>query len=64
MGVKISPKLFDVLQKIIVAYMDEIKRLEGEIREIVVTTAGVSMDEFRKTFIGNETQLELSLIHI
>ena len=58
MGVKISPKLFDVLQKIIVAYMDEIKRLEGEIREIVVTTAGVSMDEFRKTFIGNETQLE------
>ena len=57
MSVKISPKLFDVLQKIIIAYMDEIKRLEGEIREIVVTTAGVPMDEFRKTFIGNETQL-------
>jgi len=57
MGVKISPKLFDILQKIIIAYMDEIKRLEGEIREIVVTTAGVPMDEFRKTFIGNETQL-------
>jgi len=36
MGVKISPKLFDILQKIIIAYMDEIKRLEGEIREIVV----------------------------
>ena len=57
LGVKISPKLFDILQKIIIAYMDEIKRLEGEIREIVVETAGVPMDEFRKTFIGNETKL-------
>ena len=57
MGVKISPKLFDILQKIIIAYMDEVKRLEGEIREIVVETAGVPMDEFRKTFIGNETKL-------
>ena len=57
MSVKISPKLFDILQKIIIAYMDEIKRLEGEIREIVVETAGVPMDEFRKTFIGNETKL-------
>jgi len=57
MGVKISPKLFDILQKIIIAYMDEIKRLEGEIREIVVETAGVPMDEFRKTFIGNETKI-------
>jgi len=57
MGVKISPKLFDLLQTIIIAYMDEIKRLEGEIREIVVETAGVPMDEFRKTFIGSETKL-------
>ena len=57
MSVKISPKLFDILQKIIIAYMDEIKRLEGEIREIVVETAGVPMDEFRKTFIGNETKV-------
>ena len=57
MSVMISPKLFDILQKIIIAYMDEIKRLEGEIREIVVETAGVPMDEFRKTFIGNETKL-------
>ena len=57
MSVKISPKLFDILQKIIIAYMDEIKRLEGEIREIVVETAGVPMDEFRKTFIENETKL-------
>ena len=57
MSVKISPKLFDILQKIIIAYMDEIKRLEGEIREIVVETAGVPMDEFRKTFIGNETKI-------
>ena len=75
MSVKISPKLFDILQKIIIAYMDEVKRLEGEIREIVVETAGVPMDEFRKTFIGNETKLtwidkyirakrKLSLIHI
>ena len=57
MSVKISPKLFDILQKIIIAYMDEVKRLEGEIREIVVETAGVPMNEFRKTFIGNETKL-------
>ena len=57
MSVKISPKLFDILQKIIIAYMDEVKRLEGEIREIVVETAGVPMGEFRKTFIGNETKL-------
>ena len=57
MGVKIAPKLFDILQRIIIAYMDEIKRFEREIREIVVETAGVSMDEFRKTFIGNETKL-------
>ena len=57
MSVKISPKLFDILQKIIIAYMDEIKRLEGEIREIVVETAGLPMDEFRKTFIGNETKI-------
>ena len=57
MGVKISPKLFDLLQTIIIAYMNEIKRLEGEIREIVVETAGLSMDEFRKTFIGSETKL-------
>ena len=28
--------------------MDEIKRFEREIRDIVVETAGVSMDEFRK----------------
>ena len=57
MGVKIAPKLFDILQKIIIAYMDEIKRLEGEIREIVVEKAGVPMEEFRKTFIGHETKL-------
>ncbi len=57
MGVKIAPKLFDILQKIIIAYMDEIKRLEGEIREIVVEKAGVPMAEFRKTFIGHETKL-------
>ena len=57
MGVKIAPKLFDLLQQIIIAYMGEIKRLEGEIREIVVERAGVPMNEFRKTFIGNETKL-------
>ncbi len=57
LGVKISPKLFEILQKIIIAYMDEIKRLEGEIREIVVEIAGVPMDEFRKTFIGNESKI-------
>jgi len=57
MGVKIAPKLFDILQSIIIAYMNEIKRFEREIRDIVVETAGVQMDEFRKTFIGNETKL-------
>jgi len=40
MGIKIAPKLFDILQRIIIAYMDEIKRFEREIRDIVVETAG------------------------
>ena len=57
MGVKISPKLFDLLQQIIITYMNEVKRYEKEIRELVVNKAGLSMDEFRKTFIGNETKL-------
>mgnify|MGYP001219004875 FL=1 len=57
MGVKISPKLFDLLQMIITTYMDEVKRFEKEIRELVVNKAGLPMDEFRKTFIGNESQL-------
>ena len=57
MGTKIAPKLFDILQKIILAYMAEIKRYEKEIRQMVVETAGVPMPEFRKTFIGNESKL-------
>jgi RNA polymerase primary sigma factor len=57
MGVKISPKLFDLLQRIIITYMDEVKRFEKEIRDLVVKKAGLPMDEFRKTFIGNETKL-------
>jgi len=57
MGVKISPKLFDLLQRIITTYMDEVKRYEKEIRGLVVNKAGLSMDEFRKTFIGNESKL-------
>ena len=57
MGVKISPKLFDLLQRIITTYMDEVKRFEKEIRGLVVNKAGLPMDEFRKTFIGNETKL-------
>jgi RNA polymerase primary sigma factor len=57
MGVKISPKLFDLLQMIITTYMDEVKRFEKEIRELVVDKAGLPMGEFRKTFIGNESQL-------
>ncbi len=57
MGVKISPKLFDLLQQIIITYMNEVKRYEKEIRELVVNKAGLPMDEFRKTFIGNETKL-------
>ena len=31
--------------------------LKEKLEQIVVETAGVSMDEFRKTFIGNETKL-------
>ena len=57
MGVKISPKLFDLLQQIIITYKNEVKRFEKEIRELVVNKAGLPMDEFRKTFIGNETKL-------
>jgi len=57
MGVKISPKLFDLLQMIITTYMDEVKRFEKEIRELVVNKAGLPMDELRKTFIGNESKL-------
>ncbi|MFL2548321.1 MAG: RNA polymerase sigma factor RpoD [Gammaproteobacteria bacterium] len=57
MGVKISPKLFDLLQMIITTYMNEVKRFEKEIRELVVNKAGLPMDEFRKTFIGNESKL-------
>ncbi|HAH66973.1 MAG: RNA polymerase sigma factor RpoD [Gammaproteobacteria bacterium] len=57
MGVKISPKLFDLLQQIIITYMNEVKRFEKDIRELVVNKAGLPMDEFRKTFIGNETKL-------
>ena len=57
MGTKIAPKLFDILQKIILAYMAEIKRYEKEIRQMVVETAGVPMEEFRKTFIGSESKL-------
>tara|TARA_Y100001970_G_scaffold205131_1_gene249816 strand:+ start:1803 stop:3680 length:1878 start_codon:yes stop_codon:yes gene_type:complete len=57
MGVIISPKLFDLLQQIIITYMNEVKRYEKEIRELVVNKAGLPMDEFRKTFIGNETKL-------
>ena len=57
MSVKISPKLFDLLQQIIITYMNEVKRFEKEIRELVVNKAGLPMDEFRKTFIGNETKL-------
>jgi hypothetical protein len=47
-------------KRIISAYfkhIDETTPLEREIREIVVETAGLPMDEFRKTFIGNETNL-------
>ena len=57
MGVKISPKLFDLLQQIITTYMDEVKRFEKEIREIVVDKARLPIGELRKTFIGNETKL-------
>ena len=57
MGVKIAPKLFDILQRIMQGYMNEIKRHEKEIRKFVLEQAGVTRQEFLKTFVGNESNI-------
>jgi len=57
MGVKIAPKLFDILQKITVGYMDEIKRHEKEIRTLAVDKAGITIEEFLKSFVSRESDI-------
>ena len=57
MEVRIAPKFFDILQKITTSYMDHIKRHEKEIREIVVDKAGITMEEFVKSFVNKESDL-------
>jgi RNA polymerase primary sigma factor len=57
MGVKIAPKVFDILQKITVSYMHEIKRHEKEIRILVVEKAGITMEEFLKSFVSRESDI-------
>jgi len=56
-GVRIAPKMFEILQKITLAYMDEVKRYEKEIRTIVIDNAGITMEEFLKSFVNNESNI-------
>ena len=57
MGVRIAPKVFEILQKIATSYMDEIKRYEKEIRIVVVDEAGITMKEFLKSFVNRESDI-------
>jgi len=57
MGVRIAPKIFEILQKIATSYMDEIKRYEKEIRIVVVDEAGITMEEFLKSFVNRESDI-------
>ena len=57
MEVKLAPKFFDILQRIMQGYMNEIKRFEKEIRGQVVEQAGLPIREFIKTFMGNESKV-------
>ena len=57
MGVRIAPKVFEILQKIATSYMDEIKRYEKEIRIVVVDEAGITMEEFLKSFVNRESDI-------
>lgn len=57
MEVRIAPKVFDILQKITTSYMDEVKRYEKEIRIIVVDEAGITMEEFLKSFVNRESDI-------
>ena len=57
MEVRIAPKVFEILQKIATSYMDEIKRYEKEIRIAVVDEAGITMEEFLKSFVNRESDI-------
>ena len=57
MGVRIAPKVFEILQNIATSYMDEIKRYEKEIRIVVVEEAGITMKEFLKSFVNRESDI-------
>jgi len=57
MGVRIAPKVFEILQKIALSYMNEIKRHEKEIRIMVVEEAGITMEEFLKSFVSRESDI-------
>ena len=57
MEVRIAPKVFEILQKITTSYMDEVKRYEKEIRIVVVDEAGITMEEFLKTFVNRESDI-------
>jgi len=57
MGVRIAPKVFEILQKIALGYMNEIKRHEKEIRTIVIDGAGIPREEFLKSFITRESDI-------
>ena len=57
MGVRIAPKVFEILQTIATSYMDEIKRYEKEIRIVVVEEAGITMKEFLKSFVNRESDI-------
>ena len=56
-GVRIAPKIFEILQKITTSYMDEVKRHEKEIRTIVLDEAGITKEEFLKSFVNNESNI-------
>ena len=57
MEVRIAPKVFEILQKITTSYMDEVKRYEKEIRIVVVEEAGITMEEFLKSFVNRESDI-------
>ena len=57
MEVRIAPKVFEILQKIATSYMDEVKRYEKEIRIVVVDEAGITMEEFLKSFVNRESDI-------
>ena len=57
MEVRIAPKIFEILQKIATSYMDEVKRYEKEIRIVVVDEAGITMEEFLKSFVNRESDI-------